>query len=92
MAPRTLEGGMSGGVIEFKVGDLLIEETPPPWAAPPDWKPRTVICVEHVPDRDRARHISILVEGRVIWADPDRWRVLASARDDLCNGPLPVVE
>jgi len=66
--------------MEFNVGDLLIEETPgPPWKTPPGWKPRTGICVEHVPDRDRARHISLLVEGGFIWVSPVRWKVASPA-------------
>jgi hypothetical protein len=72
---------MSGGVIEFKVGDLLIEETPPPpWSVPPGWKPEMGICMEHVPDRDRAHHINILVEVRVIYGwPPGRWKLASRA-------------
>jgi hypothetical protein len=66
--------------MEFRVGDLLIEETPPPpWRAPPGWGPRVGICVEPIPDRDRARNISILIEGQVIWGIPVRWKVACRA-------------
>jgi hypothetical protein len=65
--------------MEFRVGDLLIEE--PWWATGPDWKPRMGICMEPVTglgeEADRA--LSVLVQGEVILSWSKYWRVACRA-------------
>jgi hypothetical protein len=53
--------------MEFKVGDLLIEES--------NWKPRMGICMELVPHREECFLVSVLVRGEVILSRPQYWRV-----------------
>ena len=73
---------MSGRVIEFKVGDLLIEEQW--WATGPDWKPRIGICMEPaavtlVEGGEAEGPLSVLVQGEVILSWSTYWRVACRA-------------
>jgi hypothetical protein len=65
--------------MEFKVGDLLIEE--PWWATAPDWKPRMGICMEPVTglDGDGGGALSVLVQGEVVLSWSKYWSVVCRA-------------
>jgi hypothetical protein len=68
--------------MEFKVGDLLIEERW--WPAGPDWKPRIGICMEPVTGHAEEAEgveaaLSVLVQGKVILSWSKYWRVACRA-------------
>jgi hypothetical protein len=64
----------SNRVIEFRVGDLLIEES--------NWKPRMGICMERVPSREECFLVSVLVRGEVILSRPQYWKVESRAEEE----------
>ena len=64
--------------MEFRVGDLLIEE--PWWASGPDWVPRMGICMELVTvHREEGFRVSVLVREEVILSWSKYWRVACRA-------------
>ena len=66
--------------MEFKAGDLLIEERW--WATGPDWKPRIGICMESITaiaDPILGAALSVLVQGEVILSWSKYWRVACRA-------------
>jgi hypothetical protein len=64
--------------MEFKVGDLLIEELFR-YGATVGWKPRMGICMEPVPLVADGVHVSVLVQGEVIVSWSRYWRVACRA-------------
>ena len=67
--------------MEFKVGDLLIEE--PWWATGPDWVPRMGICIESITaiadGGFEGQGMTVLVQGEVILSWSKYWRVACRA-------------
>ena len=67
--------------MEFRVGDLLIEERR---VRHPllNWVPRIGIAMQRVPDRLLVDYMSILVEDEVIWSTPAYWKVESRAQEE----------
>jgi hypothetical protein len=57
--------------MEFRVGDLLIEDR----LLDPYWPPRMGICMDPVPSREECFLVSVLVQGEVIVSWSRYWRV-----------------
>jgi hypothetical protein len=82
---------MPGGVIQFNVGDLLIEKIHPVLMHYRPNGPRVAVALEGV-DPGLTEPFTVILNGLIEETYPPLWEVLASTRDDLCNKPLPVVE
>jgi hypothetical protein len=66
--------------MEFRVGDLLIEERRARHQR--NWVPRIGIAMQRVPDRLLVNYMPILVEGEVIWSTPAYWKVESRAEEE----------
>lgn len=66
--------------MEFRVGDLLIEE--PDRSTNLGWKPRVGICMDPVPCREECFLVSVLVRGEVILSRPQYWKVASRAEEE----------
>jgi hypothetical protein len=69
--------------MEFRVGDLLIEEPPP--SPTRHWKPRLGIAMQRVPDRLGCGYMAVLIDEVTTWVNPSDWRLAYPTEEKQWN-------